>query len=530
VPVYVRKVLQYDFNIHVESGTSYKVNSPSNIVKNTLLENIGTPITLEFAFTYDRDASEWITAVNGGDSLLTNYSKKLKFDNSTTRVDGVRPNFPAGTQMVLIDSQDYSKAYYLDDIYAYTSGEDPEIDDENSAFRGTDSEKYLYLGMFTNGNDSFSPVNFNDLMIVTIVQDNNGTLVNSSHVNALYPDSVTDNSGGANNGQTFRYSPAGEAGINPEDRYTVSAITFKNGGTYLTEHYFLSIYTPYADSNTVYHYAISAGKDLGSDPYPSRISKISENNAVNLFMGNIYDQEIRINSLSVGGDEKNYVISASGNDNQLTADIQATITLTDSAKTNGMKTYLGDPQTAPNIFESLLIQFNKHTLTDNDIGIKGVEDVDVSTYTINGSNVRLLNTGWNKNDYIVTNSSFIELQNGVPLARELYTKNSVEVRAVSTVTFDKENGGISQQFYPQSPETNRTNVIALSKISSNSSTVAYSKVSKQTNKLWDAVNQREGEPNEYYIYYATAVKKLKSYMSHPERLDVPPEEVVEDIE
>ncbi|MBR5384147.1 MAG: hypothetical protein IK133_10010, partial [Clostridia bacterium] len=32
------------------------------------------------------------------------------------------------------------------------------------------------------------------------------------------------------------------------------------------------------------------------------------------------------------------------------------------------------------------------------------------------------------------------------------------------------------------------------------------------------------------FYYATAMKKLKSYMSHPERLDVPPAEIVEDAE
>ena len=32
------------------------------------------------------------------------------------------------------------------------------------------------------------------------------------------------------------------------------------------------------------------------------------------------------------------------------------------------------------------------------------------------------------------------------------------------------------------------------------------------------------------FYYATAVKTLKSYMNHPERLDTPPEKVVEDIE
>lgn len=487
VPVYVRKVLQYDFNIHVESGTTYKVNTPANIIKNTLLENIGTPVTLEFAFTYDRDADEWKTAVNGGDSLLTNYPKKLKFDNST-EADGTKPNLPVGTKMVLIDSQDYSKPYYLDDIYASMEDGDP-------AFRGSDSEKYLYLNGFTDGSESFSPKNFNDLMVVTIVADDNGTLVNATeHPKDGYPAIVTDNSGGANNGSSFRYY-AGDTGFT---RYSVSSITFKNAGTKLVEHYFVSIYTPYTDADTVFHYSISAGKDLGTDPYPSRVTKVSENNAVNLFMGNIYDQEIRINSQKVGGVEGKQIISSSGNDNQLTADLTAKVSLTQSAKDNGIKTYLGDPTTAPDIYESLLIQFNKHTPTVNDIGIKGVEDVDVSTYTINGTPIRTLNTSWSKSDNVITNLSFIELSNDYPLARTLYNSDTVTINAVATVTFNKETG-ISQQFYPETPDNRRTNLIALSKISSDSSTVAYSKVSVQTSKIWDPDEEEESE--DIYQYY-----------------------------
>ncbi len=488
VPVYVRKVLQYDFNIHVDSGTTYKVNTPANITKNTLLENIGTPVTLEFAFTYDRDADEWKTAVNGGDSLLTNYPKKLKFDNST-EADGTKPNLPAGTKMVLIDSQDYSKPYYLDDIYA-------NIEDGSPAFRGSDSEKYLYLNGFTDGSVYFSPKNFNDLMIVTVVEDENGTLVDATeHPKDGYPAIVTDNSGGSLNGKSFRYYSASDTSYT---RYSVSSISFKNSGTKLVEHYFVSIYTPYSDADTVFHYSISAGKDLGTDPYPSRITKASENNAVNLFMGNIYDQEIRINSQSVGGVDGKQIISASGNDNQLTADLTAKVSLTQSAKDNGIKTYLGDPTTAPDIYESLLIQFNKHTATDNDIGIKGVEDVDVSTYTINGTSVRTLNPSWSKSNNIKTNLSFIELSNDHPLARNLYNSDTVTINAVATVTFNKETG-ISQQFYPETPDTRRTNLIALSRISSDSSTVAYSKVSVQTNKIWDPVNEEESEDT--YQYY-----------------------------
>ena len=504
VPVYVRKVLQYDFNIRAESGTSYKVTSPASAIQgNLLVENIGTPVTLEFAYTYKRTADEWIEAVNGGDTLLGNYSKRLLFDNSTAG----GANLPSTTKMVLIDTQYNSKAYYLNNLY---SGGD------NAALNT--SSGYLDLSKFSNGSSSYSPVSFNDMMVVTIKQDDSGTLVNSSlHPHGTYPGIVTDNSGGTNNGITFRYSEVGETGIDSSDRYTVDSITFRNGGTYLTEHYFLTIYTDYSTAQTIYHYAISAGKTLGDSPFPSRITKDSEGNAANLFLGYVYDQEIRINSLKVGGDKDKLCLSASDNDNQLSADLTARVYLTDSAKTGGLVTFIEDTRNHVQIFESILIQFNKHDGTANDIGVKGVEDVDVTSYKIGNQNVTALNRDWNKQDNIVVNASYIELQNNVSLADKLTLSNdkSVLITASTTITFEKTTG-LPDQFYQESQTGCRTNVVAISKISSKDSLTAFSKVSKDTTHLWDDENNEEFEgTNQYYMD-----SNEKAYITH-DALDMP---------
>lgn len=474
VPVYVKKVVEYDFNIHVESGTNYKVNPPVFLKGNTLIENIGVPVTFEFTYTYNRTPEEWIAAVNGGDSLLTNYPKSLIFTNASKLVNGSMPELPSDTRMVLIDTQNSSRAYYLDALSA-------------TSFAGTGNEKKLILSSFVSGNNQFTPVDFNDMMIVTVEKSTTGTLVlNSAHPSNTYSPIVTDNSGGAFDGMVFRYSSSDESGIASEDRYTVKTITFANGEESLTEHYFLSVYSNFSENTPVFHYVVSSGKDLGTNPYPSRISKASENNVSNLFMGYIYDQKVYLDKLAVNGDEELYCINS--DNRQLDANVRATIRLTASAESNGIKTYLGNTN-PPSIYESLMLQFDKYTQTESVVGIAGVSDVEITSYTINGATAARQSS--------VTTASYIELRNNESLARYL-KEGTVVIEAAVSVTFDADNGGIQDQFYPQSPDTRGTKVIALSKIASNSSQTAYSKTSVSTDKLWDSVNGVEGRTNRYY--------------------------------
>ena len=104
VPVYVKKLLEYSFDISAVSGTSYERAIYESDYGNTLVENLGTPVTLEFKYTYFRTAAEWTAE---GDDYY--YDKKLKF-NSTAA------NFASDTTMVLIDVNDNGKAYYLDTL------------------------------------------------------------------------------------------------------------------------------------------------------------------------------------------------------------------------------------------------------------------------------------------------------------------------------------------------------------------------------------------------------------------------------
>ena len=45
VPIYVRKLLEYDFDVRVESGTNYYKNAISALNENNLIENMGVPVT-----------------------------------------------------------------------------------------------------------------------------------------------------------------------------------------------------------------------------------------------------------------------------------------------------------------------------------------------------------------------------------------------------------------------------------------------------------------------------------------------------
>lgn len=474
IPIYVRKVLEYDFDIHVESGSSYKINPATSLVENTLIENIGVPITLEFAFTYKRTADEWKNAANAGDSLLSNYPKSLLFDNSTKEVDGVRSYFPNTTKMVLIDTQNNSKAYYLD------------------SYTGSSSVASLNFSDFSNGG-AFSPKDFNDMMIVTVKPDTSGTLVKTSE----HPGTATVADNSTSTRVEYRPIAEGETGIPDSHKYSVDSIILGKDAEHpaakLEEHYFLTIYTQYLSNDIVYHYSIGAAKHLGTDPYPSRITTVSENNAANLFLGDIYDQTVYIDKLSVGDSETKYCVDAENN--ELSADLRSTISITEGAGNNGILTYLGSTN-PPTIYESLSVQFDKYRGSDSDIGIKGVNNVDVTSYKINNDPVTKYNSGWNSVNDTTTNSTYIEMRNNVPLA-SLLVEGTVVVEASVTVSFDTENGGITAQFYPETPATNGTKVIALSKMSSNRSATAYSKVLDKTDEL-SAQSSSPGTTNRYY--------------------------------
>ncbi|MBP5264407.1 MAG: hypothetical protein J6Z33_08565, partial [Lachnospiraceae bacterium] len=476
VPVYVRKLLEYDFYIHVESGTTYKVNELDNNSQNVLVENLGTPVTLEFVYSYNRTKNEWLSAINGGDSLLSNYAKTLHLENNTSVDSGAtRPNFPSDTRMVLIDTQNASKPYYLNSIPA--------------SFDTTDEKvKELQLSEFANGQTAFEPVPFIDMMTVTVAEDNtNGTLIvcDASDANATVKAVI----GGEE--KYLKYVSTEDS--TSETRYKATDVTFANGGDKLTEHYFLSIYTPVSTEDKVFNYSIGAEQTLGNSPYPSRITTESKSHAAGLLMGYIYEQNVFLDMLSVNGDENDFCITT--DDHAIDVEMRATIRLTTSG-TKNVKNLLQSTN-PPGIYQSLLIQLRKHSDTDV-VGIQHLDSATVTLYTINGDNVTSLNSDWDNETCTIPTASYIELRNNVSLANKLANGN-VEIKANVTLDFGDNPENIGKQFFPKEPDTNRTSVRVLSKIASNPALTAYSKMSIYTEAMTEqSLMYGDDKANKYY--------------------------------
>lgn len=142
VPVIVKKLVEYNFDISVLSGTTYDKTfygtETNGIRGRALLENLGSPVTFEFDYSYLRTASEWAS-----EDQSYKYDKYLSFSN------GGNYNFGSGTKAVLIDLNRGGVAYYLNN---WTSG-----------FNST--TKLLNLQAFTDASGTaFTPMTFQEMI------------------------------------------------------------------------------------------------------------------------------------------------------------------------------------------------------------------------------------------------------------------------------------------------------------------------------------------------------------------------------
>lgn len=142
VPVIVKKLVEYNFDISVLSGTTYDKTlygtETNGIRGRALLENLGSPVTFEFDYSYLRTASEWAS-----EDQSYKYDKYLSFSN------GGNYDFGSGTKAVLIDLNRGGVAYYLNN---WTSG-----------FNYT--TKLLNLQAFTDASGTaFTPMTFQEMI------------------------------------------------------------------------------------------------------------------------------------------------------------------------------------------------------------------------------------------------------------------------------------------------------------------------------------------------------------------------------
>ena len=358
VPVYVKKVLRYNFNAEIKSGTDYYDTAYTKMAslrtqaetyrRQGLFENIGNPVTIEFEYAYTRTATEWKDAINAGDSLLTNYYKSLSIKNHNGN------GWPGVTRMVLVDANNTDKYYYLDSP--------PPTDNTQTT--------YISLYDFTDdGGNRFEPANLQNLMTVTVEQSNSGTLTPTT--------GNVDEGATVYDGTTY-YRPVtdSDSALADSAKFTVTSVTGIK-----SERYYLTIFTK-ADKNDskIYRYEISSPDTFGTSgtgvTYTDedwivqnwRANKIDRNTVMHLFIGNLYDNSL---TLEVDPQKDGSRVMAADNHYlkvKMTANVALTTNAINSGVASNMGTYGGNGKAE--IYQTFLMMYDKYDMTQtSEVGI-----------------------------------------------------------------------------------------------------------------------------------------------------------------
>ena len=345
IPVYVEKMLNFDFRAAALSGTTYNVSAYTD--GNPVLENYGTPITAHVTYSYKRTAEEWQNVINGGENLLTAYGKYVLLES--------KQDLPDDTNLVLVDRNNGSKAYYSTIGEAFTASDD----------------KLDFSKFSTSDGKGFEPVTFCDLLKkaadITVSQADDGTLVKCSNDISKATFKIGDD----------YYRKKTESDTDASLLYSVT-LTAKEGMTdadgilILDEDYYISFFTKTDNSEPMGNITMKCGSRLGdTDMTPSRLDNESASESmVHMILGNLYDQTFTFRTT---GDQ---VINDSNR--ALKAELTATISLKSESAEN-VKSYLN--YNSIKLYHGFVIEATRTDESGTEKGIKGNPSVS-GTYKI----------------------------------------------------------------------------------------------------------------------------------------------------
>lgn len=345
IPVYVEKMLNFDFRAAALSGTTYNVSAYTD--GNPVLENYGTPITAHVTYSYKRTAEEWQNVINGGEDLLTAYGKYVLLES--------KQDLPDDTSLVLVDRNNVSKAYYSTIGEAFTASDD----------------KLDFSKFSTSDGKGFEPVTFCDLLKkaadITVSQADDGTLVKCSNDISKATFKIGDD----------YYRKKTESDTDASLLYSVT-LTAKEGMTdadgilILDEDYYISFFTKADNSEPMRNITMKCGSRLGdTDMTPSRLDNESASESmVHMILGNLYDQTFTFRTT---GDQ---VINDSNR--ALKAELTATISLKSESAEN-VKSYLN--YDSIKLYHGFVIEATRTDENGTEKGIKGNPSVS-GTYKI----------------------------------------------------------------------------------------------------------------------------------------------------
>lgn len=457
VPVLVKKLLQFEFNASIESGTPYYPNAYT--IKRTLFENLGNPVTVKFEYTYQRTPSEWADAINQGENMLGNLYKSLNVKYSGS--PGV-DDWPSGTRLVLVDANNKDKNYYLDNP--------------------TNVDNLSLSSFVDDSGTAYAPVPLNDLMTLTISANNSGNLVRNDveGTNTVVDATVKDS-----NGVYYRMADDSELSDSSVQKYEAS-VTNVNA-----ERYYLSIFTPKVENDTnIYHIELNSAnkfteveEQIGWRPNEIRGSNLP----VHLLTGKLYETTYTLSDVSSNGTTK-----MSSQNNYLNVTMTSIVSLTDnavnaripenmqSAGTSTIyQTFMMTYDTKKAVGEPSVIGLNERAYPYTTMLLykiyrgKGIDETKVFK-DVYGSN-----SGY---DADISGTNYIELWNHENLIEELpklENDYAVTIQTKFNVFYDSDS--IGYQFPKKTSAQQNVDigakVIGYSNISSNLANITYSETS-----------------------------------------------------
>lgn len=293
VPIYVKKLLTYNFKAAMISNTEYYTSAYGTLNGNSLFENLGNPVTMKFEYKYVRESSDWVDAINGGENMLSNMYKTLSVDGAS---------WPAGTRMVLVDANNKDKYYYLDDPASAISN------------------KILPLNSFIDSSGNhYVPAPLNNLMTVTVGHPSGSKPLTPVTINSELTDENEILADALSKGAIVRSGNTyyrlidttaypDDANLAEEDKYAVTGVS-----SISSELYYLSIFTPKANDSTIYHFQFKGPDSFNKIEVEEgdtitnigwRPNQIATNAVVHLYTGDLYENDFNMSVTSRTGDQK----------------------------------------------------------------------------------------------------------------------------------------------------------------------------------------------------------------------------------
>ncbi|MCR4726346.1 MAG: hypothetical protein K5753_03910, partial [Clostridia bacterium] len=406
VPVFVKKVLSYSFDIAVQSGTNYMESHYTDKFGEALIENVGTPVTIFFRYTYSRTVTEWASAINMGENVNRNYQKNLLFYKANT--NEILKNFPSDAVLVLVDKNRGGKPYYAT-IGSAFGGNTLNL----SAFRETMSA----AGVF--GGAAFSPVTLGEMLTLGVVQNGGGT---DKMVQCVAGEATVVVSG-----QGYRLATDEELADDSVQKYTVTT-----SGTEISERYYLSVYTKSnAVNDALFHYfLITTPTSFGDVEHPSKILDTGAHTLIHLVLGKIFYHD----NLSIHGDSLLGSQVMTAENNELIVSLRSVLGLSDALDAD-IKANVRSLIRATEVYQSFLLYLTRKEgleMLRAIIGTPTVTGEYAIDYTLNG--VADVATGDYANANIRLTQNYVEFVTG-DISDKFAGENKFEINATVTVSY-----------------------------------------------------------------------------------------------